>query len=242
MAAILAFCVLPFWGWMLYDCTKREINRTEWCLAIFVLNVVGALLYFGMRWLPRHVPAMNYRVKRWAYRERLRQLTIEAKHVGKAAQFFRLGEAYVEVGQPDKALAAYQQALEVDPRHCKALWGAGSLLAQKKEWSQAQPLLETLLQLSPDFKYGEASLAYGQVLNEVDPVAAKQHLAQHLKTWHHPEAYLLLAHLCQVQNETDQARELLETMIAKVKAAPAFYYRKHKHFVVKAQKLLKTMG
>lgn len=48
--AILAIVGGIFWLWMLIDCLKRDFKKDAdkilWALAIFFLNILGAVLYF----------------------------------------------------------------------------------------------------------------------------------------------------------------------------------------------------
>jgi hypothetical protein len=46
---IIAVLLSIFWIWMLIDCLTSSLPSTEkliWCLVIFFLHIVGALLYF----------------------------------------------------------------------------------------------------------------------------------------------------------------------------------------------------
>jgi Flp pilus assembly protein TadD len=44
-----------------------------------------------------------------------------------ADAWFRLGNAYVRMGQPDQAVAAYEQVLKIEPKHAKAWHNLGVL-------------------------------------------------------------------------------------------------------------------
>lgn len=91
--------------------------------------------------------------------------------------------------------------------------------------------------------YGDGSLLYGRVLFELgDIAAAKLHLEQHLKSWTTPEAYLMLAKIQQQQGNAPAARELLETMIVKVKSSTPFQYRRNQGFVRQGERLLRALG
>jgi tetratricopeptide (TPR) repeat protein len=55
------------------------------------------------------------------------------------------------------------------------------------------------------------------------------------------EISVLLANILKQEGNGAEARDRLETMIAKVRASPIYHYRRHKRFVNQAEKLLKTL-
>ena len=244
MEVIFSLIALPFWCWMFYDCTRHEYHRTNWCVALILLNVIGAVYYFLVRWLPRHSSVVTYRINRWAYRDQLRQLEAEARNIGKTPQFLRLGQLYTNMGWSEKALSAYDYVLTQDPQNRQALWEAACLHLAAKKWDHAYGLLDQLMAIDPGFKYGDLSLVYGRVLFQLgDLDKAYTHFEKHLKNWSsHPEAYLLMAEIARQRNDIEAARGLLEKMIAQMNSAPAFYYRQHRHFVAQGQKILKTLA
>ncbi|MEM9906239.1 MAG: tetratricopeptide repeat protein [Cyanobacteria bacterium P01_D01_bin.44] len=242
MEIFLACVAFSLWGWMFYDCARHEYNRTNWCIAIIIFNVLGALLYCVVRWLPRHLPAIRQHRTRIVLRQQQQQLEAEARNIGKAQQFLRLGNLYRDMGYWDKALAAYQQTLDKESKNRQALWEIASLNLAQKEFAIAYEHLDQLLKIDPEFQYGDASLAYGRVLVLLENyTAAAEHFKTHFASWSHPEAYLLMAKIRLRQNDFNTARELLESMIIKVKSSPGFYYRQHRAYVDQGLKLLKTL-
>ena len=234
-----------FWMWMIYDCVQYERNRDRntWLWLLILLNFPGALVYFVARWLPRASLPMPRFVGRWARRDDLWQAEAAAMNIGKAHQFVTLGNILFDIGELDRADKAYQQALEKEPNNPQALWGAATLATHNQNLTAAREYLQTLIQIDPEHKYGDASLAYGRVLYELGDLAATQaHLQNHLRNWGTPEAYILLAQASEKQGEPLKAREYLETMIMKVRGSPPYHYRKNRHFVNQAEKMLKTVG
>ncbi|MDX2100317.1 MAG: tetratricopeptide repeat protein [Leptolyngbyaceae cyanobacterium bins.59] len=234
-----------FWIWMLYDCLKRNnTDRSLWIWVILILNIVGASLYFVVCWLPRNsnqIPTPRF-ANQWRYRDALWQAQAEVVNIGKAHQYVKLGDVLYEMGDLDRAMDAYQQALEKDPEETKALWGAASVAIAHKHWELAQAYLQTLLKIRSDFAYGDASFAYGQVLFESRQWdAAEQHLQEHLRLWSHPQGYITLAKVQHKKGQIAEARQTLETMIIRVKSSVPFQYRKNKHFVALGEKLLRGL-
>jgi hypothetical protein len=231
-----------FWMLMIFDCVRNEPDRQTWLWILMFLNVAGAAVYFFACYLPRsNVGSASY-FKRWTLRQALWNAEAGVRNIGKAHQYLTLGNVLADMGNPDKAAEAYQQAIEKDPQNTHALFGLACVEMQMKQFANAKPHLQHLLKLDPNHKSGEASLMYGKALFELkDWQAAKVHLAEDIRYWSHPESSVLIAIIHKQDGETQQSRDCLETMLAKVKASPMYHYRRHQRFVNQATKLLKTL-
>jgi len=64
--------------------------------------------------------------------------------------FALLGDAHALNGKGEDAAKAYQQALEKQEGHVRAVIGTGKLLIEKKKWEEAGALLEKVTQMQPD--------------------------------------------------------------------------------------------
>ncbi len=55
--SLLGVAALVFWIWMLIDCMRREppesMEKLTWALVILLGSIVGALVYYVIRKLPR---------------------------------------------------------------------------------------------------------------------------------------------------------------------------------------------
>ncbi len=209
------------------------------------LNVIGAGLYFFIVWLPNHPNAMA-RVPGMTsgrFRDALWQAEAEARNIGKAHQYAKLGDIHHQMRNLAAAEQAYSTALEKEPDNVRVLWGAACVALDQKNLEVARGYLEQVLSMEPEFSYGDASLAYGQVLYALtDFDAALSHLQTHVKSWSHPEAYLMLAKIYQQREEVAQARDILETMIIKIKSSTQFQYRKNKPFIRQGERLLAQLS
>jgi hypothetical protein len=76
-------------------------------------------------------------------------------------------------------------------------------------------------------------------LGEFD--AAKNCLAEHIRNWGNPPGYLTLAQVHEKQGDLPSARELLEKMIIKVKGSPPYYYKRNRHYIGQAERMLKGL-
>ena len=233
---------------MLYDCAQNSRDRT-WLWIIFILNSPGALLYFATQRLPQmsfytKLPGVSLLLSRanQKTKQRLWQAEADARNIGKAHQYAVLGELFLQLRQFDKAKEALANALEKEPDCKLALWGMAQVEAQAENYTKTRQHLESLLNLEPDYLRGDASLAYGQVLyNLQDWDAAGEFLPRDIQKWGHPESYIMLGELHLKAGKRDEARNLLEGMIARVKGGYDFYYKQHKQSVRKAEKLLKSI-
>jgi hypothetical protein len=238
----LALLGFLFWVWMIYDCVTNEPDRHNWLWILFILNIVGGLLYFFAKARHRMNLGLPSHLNPWQLRRKLWAAEADAVNIGKAHQYTVLGDILFDARQFDRARQAYSTALEKEPNHAKALWGMGLLEIQAKNFDSAQTHLQLLIQEKPDFNYGDAALVYGQTLLEVGQLEqAQQHLAEHIRHWGNPPGYLLLAQVYEKQGDIAGARELLEKLIIKVKGSPPYAYKRNKHHLSQAQKRLKAL-
>ena len=236
-----------FWIWMLYECLRSGRGAQQWLWILIFLNVIGAAMYFFIEWLPQHpnftsrfAGAGGFTTQKM--RDRLWQAEADAKNIGNATQFVTLGNLLFDMRRMDKAADAYSQALDKEPKNVKALWGAAQTASNLEQYEAAKDYLARLLEVNPEHAYGEASLAYGEMLYRTeDKEAAAAHLESHLKQWSNPEGYLILASIYTERKDYDAARETLETLILKVKGFVPFQYRKNEHFIRQAQRKLKAL-
>jgi hypothetical protein len=231
-----------FWIWMLYECIQNDGDR-NWVWLLIFLNFIGAFLYFVICYLPRHPLPQPKFMGQWTKKEKIWQAEADAKNIGKAYQYVKLGEVLYEVGQRERANHAYQEALKQEPENAKALWGVVTIALDRKNFQTAREHLEILVKKEPGFLYGDMSATYGRVLFELEALdQAQAHLEDHVRQWSHPESYVLLAQIYKKQGETPKAREALETMLAKVKSSPPYHYRKNRKYIGQGEKLLRGLG
>lgn len=73
--------------------------------------------------------------------------------------YLALGDAHLERGNENEALAAYLQALSLEPKNPAALRAASALFLRNNVNAKAQPLLQTLVEVEPKDKQARADLA-----------------------------------------------------------------------------------
>ena len=243
MMGALTFLMTGFWMLMIFDCIRNDPEKRTWLWILIFLNIPGAVLYFLVRRLPSLSLPIPHQLKRWTYRKQIWDAEAAVKHIGKSYQFVNLGNVLLDAGMSDRAYEAYHQALEQEPKNVNALWGLATIELTRKDYTNAKVHLTYLIKTDPDYKFGEASLAYGRALyNLGEWDLAKAHLVDDLKRWSHPEAALMLAMIYRDQGSPELARDVLDTMMFKLKGTPRFYLRKKRHLLNKAQKLTRSLG
>jgi hypothetical protein len=240
---ILTFAAMGFWVLMLVDCVRHEPDRQIWLWLIIFLSVPGSIIYFVVRVLPRqNVPLPSF-FKRWTMKQKLWNAEAGVRNIGKAHQHITLANLLVELSDGSQAQVHFQKALELEPQNTDALWGLSLIAIQTKQLEAAKGYLQSLLQKDPSTRYGDASLQYGKVLFDLQEwEAASAHLKRDIREWSHPEASWLLAQIQVRQGALQEAREVLDQMLYKVKASPAFHYRRHRSLIGKAERMLRGLS
>ncbi|PSB40230.1 tetratricopeptide repeat protein [Chamaesiphon polymorphus] len=240
----IVFAATGFWMLMIFDCVRNEPKSSSWLWLLIMLNVPGAFIYFAARKLPDlDLPIPNF-FKRWTMKDALWNAEAGVTNIGKSHQYVMLGNVLAEMGNLNRALECYRDALHKEPDNTHALWGCATIEMHRKNFAQAQAYLKNLLDRDARYKRGEAFLLYGKVLYELKQwSAAKLHLEQDVKQWGHSESLLLLAKIAlNPDGDRVASKKYLTTMLARLKASPKYNYRKQLHLIRSAEKMLKTLG
>ena len=244
LTGMLAFATAGFWMLMIFDCARNEPKGSSWLWLLIMLNFPGAIIYFISRKLPYlDLPVPTF-FKRWTRSEALWNAEAGVTNIGKSHQYVVLGNVLVEMGNVNRALECYQQALAKEPGNTHALWGCATVEIDRQNFEVARSQLKELLDRDADYKRGEASLLYAKTLYQLSEwAAAKEYLELDLKMWGHSESFLLLAKItANIERDPVAAKKYLETMLARLKASPRYNYRKNQTLIRAAQKMLKTLN
>jgi hypothetical protein len=241
-APVLSILGFVFWIWMIYDCMTNERDRYTWVWILIILNVIGAALYFFARARYRYRFGIPDNWNPAVRKRRLWSAEADVRNIGNAHQYVALAEVLVEQGEGDRAQSAYRSAIEKEAGNPKALWGLATLELKQKDLVNAKQHLQMLLQVRPDFNYGEASMIYGETLVELQELdAAESHLEKHVRNWSSLPAYILLAKVHEMRGNQAEARRILEDVIIRGRGAPGYHYKRNRPYIKQAEKRLKEL-
>ncbi len=153
-----------------------------------------------------------YRHGRWQDTVTYMRQVVEASGGQAADAYYYLGEAYRQLGQPDKARVAYQKALELDPNLAPAYVGLARLRLQENPQAEVGDLLDAAIQADP--RYGEGYLERARYrLSQGDPEGALDDLEVAedllpgfpLVALYRAQAYLALGDLEAARQAAEQA-------------------------------------
>ncbi len=240
--SLLWVAYAAFWFWMVLHCVRTEPDRFFWLWLMIVVQGIGPLLYFVMRYLP----AADYRgpafLRRWTRGRELSRLERAAIQIGNPHQFIQWADALRDVGLLDQAATAYGRALSKEPQNLPALWGAAQVAATQRRHADVCRWTRQILDKDPQYKFGDVSLAFGRSTVELgDTSAGTQHLEQHIRRWRHPEAVYLLASLHARQGNTQAARDHLQALLHDINGSPAAIARRFGRWKSRAKQLLKRL-
>ena len=135
----------------------------------FLLLGAGGLLACGcgsdsgQRSLREGMAAFNEK----NYAEAITQLARATQRITDSADlYYHLGAAHLEKGEPEPAAAAFNAALELNPRHGEALAGLGQVAYYKKDMAQARSCFERALAAAVSSDAAKASILNGLALVE----------------------------------------------------------------------------
>lgn len=238
--------VLPtiFWMWMIWECVRYDPESRTWLWLLVFLNVPGAVIYFFARKLPNmnlEIPIPKFMQRRLRQKE-IWRAEADVLNIGNAHQYIVLADLRRDLRLFDEAKDAYLQALEKEPDNLKALWGIVQIETRNSNLTKVKEYLKKILEIKPDYEYGDGSLLYIKILLELEEKnEAEILLEDNIKNWNKPEARLLLAELYLQKERKEEAKILLQKMIFSIRSSTKFHYKRNRHLEQKATKLLKQL-
>ena len=233
---------LAFLFWMVFECLRQDPDRWLWVWVMLLLQPFGPFVYFFARWLPGKQLRLPAGLRRFTRGKELSRLEVAARQIGNPHQFVQWADALRDVRKYDQAARAYATALEREPDHLQALWGAALVDITQEQYESAESRLRRVLELDPQYKFGDVSLEFGKVLCRLrrnDEATA--HLEQHVNRWRHPEALYRLAELAVARNDSASARRWLQEMLLDIEGSPKGIARKYTMWKSRARRLLRKL-
>ncbi|MGE3313925.1 MAG: tetratricopeptide repeat protein [Planctomycetaceae bacterium] len=238
----LGLIVTAFTIWMLIECYRKDPDWGTWMWLILAFPGIGPGVYFFVRWLPGN----NYRapasLRQWTKGSELTRLEAAAQRIGNPYHHIQLGDALRDVGKLDQAGPSYAAALAKEPANLQALWGAALVDIHQKSFESARERLARVLEIDPQYKFGDVSLAYGRTLAQLGRVDdSVTHMEKHVRRWRHPEGLYLLAMLYQDKGRIPEARAQLDALLVDIATSPRAIARRQTMWKSKAKAMLKKL-
>jgi hypothetical protein len=228
--------------WMAVECLRKDPDRYLW-VWIIVLVPFGSAVYFFLRWFPNNNIRLPSFMRKWTRGREIDRLRTATVQIGNPHQHIQLGDVLQEINQQSEAGDAYAEALEKEPDNLQALWGAARVDLHFKEYDNARQRCKKVLDIDPQYKFGDVSFAYGDALAKLDKTdAAIEHLEQHVRRWPNPEALYTLAFIHADEGNHQQAREHLHAMLQGINRSPRGVARKYALSKGKAKRLLRRLN
>lgn len=213
-----------------------------WSIIVRLGNFPGAVAYLLCRKVEISDLPWPFFVKRLMLRQKLDDARSAARHIAGAHQYVELGRLLECVEEFREAFDSYGKALEKEPRNADALWGIARLEKMRGRDAQARAALEALLQASPDYKSGEAALAYSRLLLKGDELdAAERVLATYLKSWREPEARYYMARLLLKRQNTANALKMLEEIADDIRTSAPVPRLENDRWLVASETLISQL-
>jgi hypothetical protein len=227
-----------FWIWMLIDCIMNEPDKYLWIMILLFTNVPGAIAYFIIKQpvsLRVFAPKLFSRLARGGD---IRQAESAAYNTPTGYNYSKFGDICLETGDFKGAGEAYKKALELTPDDIQSLWGAAQVDMKNNSYGDAEQKLEKVMKQDENFRFGEASLAYGKALFELNETKkAGAHLVKYLSKHSQPEAKIMMAQILSGEGAQDEAVRMLDEALMDIKGSPVFYYRTNRKWIGKIKGL-----
>lgn len=218
--------------------------RAEWYwlfVALFV-PVLGPATYFLVYYGPwanrlgRLSPAAAQRAEA---KRRLRELDIQLQHWRGPSILAESGELLLGLNKRKRAEVLLREARDAGAELKEyALPLANVLQVEGGRWREALPLLEELVELEPDYKFGAARMSLARTLDELgDADRAERELRAVLVKRSPPEAKVRLARLLLRRHEGEEAARLLAEVRADAEGMPVYLRREHAPWLRAARRL-----
>ncbi len=146
---------------------------------IFALLVLGLSLFLGIR--------TYHQVGVWKNSVTLWENAVRVSTNPSEISFWNLGFAFRDSGRPDDALAAFDQAIALNPNLARVHYGKGLALSDLGRWMESIVEFQSALTLDPKYVPPHANLSYVfQKLGEYDKAVTEAQTAIQLDPQYAP--------------------------------------------------------
>lgn len=240
---IVALLIFGFQIWMFVDAIRRR--EWVWAVLIAIFSILTAVFYYFMVYRtagPMGNPLAGFELPGAADRRQIKALKASIHNLDKPHLHLQLGDIYFSQGNLAEAEASYRAAYERDPKDEDIRAHLGNCLAREGRTGEALPLLQAVGAQNPKHDYGYTLMT----LAETQASAGQKDVA--LTTWRqvlgmysYARAKVQYAQLLMERGEKEEARKILEEVLADEPYGAKFQRRREAVWVRKAKGLLRSI-
>ena len=219
-------------------------NRPEryWFFVIVFLGPIGAAAYFfvevvpGLRW---KMPI----VERWERGRRRQWLERVVNESPTQEALSELAWISGKDGDYRRAIELFSEALDRDRGDLDSLYGRGLSAIETGDYEDAVKDLRMLAEADPKYKLHKGNLALAEAYEGLgDEDKAIEVYRSILDNSPISRAYYGLGELLAKRGEAEQAREMMQAILAKQIGLPRYLRRQERPWVWRARRFLKTLS
>ena len=220
----------------------RHRPEGYWFWVILFFGPIGAAVYFffevlpGLQW---KIPVID----RWERRRRRQWLERMVSESPTQEGLSELAWSCGKDGEHRRAMELFSEALERDPGDLDSLYWRGLSAIELSAYEDAVKDLRALAQADPKYKLHKANLVLATAYEGLgDEDKAIEVFRSILDNSPISRAYCGLAELLAKRGEAEQAREMMQAILAKQVGLPRYLRRQERLWVWRARRFLKTLS
>jgi tetratricopeptide (TPR) repeat protein len=161
----------------------------------------------------------------------------------KAYHYEKLGHAYLEQKEFEKAVIQFKEAIQRDDESNEARYGLAKSLHAMENFTDCAEVLEELIKIDKKYDYGNAILGLAECyrMAGLDEKALKTY-REVTNSFHFFKAQYHYANLLDKGGEKDEAISQMKSIIGSSKDLPDYKLEKERYWIDEAYKFLRKNG
>ena len=247
---ILITLSLVFMVWMCIDCMQRK-EHFIWIIIMVVLFPVGAVAYYFT--VKSKASNSSHRSILQTIKAKTKPNNVETEETlqlkdmigkfNKAYHYEKLGHAYLEQKEFEKAVIQFKEAIQRDDESNEARYGLAKCLHAMENFTDCAEVLEELIKIDKKYDYGNAILGLAECyrMAGLDEKALKTY-REVTNSFHFFKAQYHYANLLDKGGEKDEAISQMKSIIGSSKDLPDYKLEKERYWIDEAYKFLRKNG
>jgi len=219
----------------------RRRPENFWLWIIIFFGGLGAAVYIAMEVVP-DLGLMSQSMKGFSRRKRIKMLEAMILDNPSAGNYEELGDLLLEEKRYAQARECFDHALGSRTDHVDPFYRRGICAFELGDASAALSDFERVIKTDPKYDFSRAQLFYARSLAAAgrndDATPAFERL---LNATSSTEALLCTAEFFAAQKRTQEAKELLERVLARRATMPAYQQRRERPWLRRAKALLRSI-